>query len=56
MDNSTLDNTSTTESAPKKEPWVTPVLLYLSRGDDAVNKAPLVNEFTDVGVEEYGPS
>jgi hypothetical protein len=40
MDNSTLNKTSTTEFAPKKEPWTTPVLLYLSRGDDAVNKSP----------------
>jgi len=38
MENSTLNKTSTPESAPAKEPWITPVLLYLSRGDDAVNK------------------
>jgi hypothetical protein len=46
MDNSTVNNTSTPESAPAKEPWVTPVLLYLSRGDDAVNKPPTTAEFT----------
>jgi hypothetical protein len=50
MENSTLNNTSTPESAPKKEPWVTPVLLYLSRGDDAVSKQSHTSEGTSEGI------